>query len=272
MIMKQRKNKINWFDFGNKLITYFVGIFFLIVLGTILWKGLPYFMSSLKSEEVQFAIGLSIITASISTLICVLLAIPVAYSLTKTKFFGEKVLSMILELPLSLPYLVLGLSLLLIFASPLGKWLSSHGFTVIFSPVGIIFAHMVVNLPFVIRIIKTAFMEVDPRLEFIARTLGAKKSKAFFTVTLPLAKNTILGATILAWSRGLGEFGATLMLVGATRMKTETLPSSIYLNMATGDMGVAMASAMFLLLISIVSSLLFRCIQPKTKKSRVTIF
>ena len=236
--MKQRKNKINWFDFGNKLITYFVGIFFLIVLGTILWKGLPYFISSLKSEEVQFAIGLSIITASISTLICVLLAIPVAYSLTKTKFFGEKVLSMILELPLSLPYLVLGLSLLLIFASPLGKWLSSHGFTVIFSPVGIIFAHMVVNLPFVIR----------------------------------LTKNTILGATILAWSRGLGEFGATLMLVGATRMKTETLPSSIYLNMATGDMGVAMASAMFLLLISIVSLLLFRFIQPKTKKSRVTIF
>lgn len=79
---------------------------------------------------------------------------------------------------------------------------------------------------------------------------GCDACKALFTVTLPLAKNSIIGAAILAWSRALGEFGATLMLVGATMMKTETLPTSIYLNMATGDTGPAMASALILLLIS----------------------
>lgn len=85
--------------------------------------------------------------------------------------------------------------------------------------------------------------------------MGASKWKRFLTITLPLCKNAIISTIILAWSRALGEFGATLMLVGATRMKTETLPASIYLHMATGDMGAAMASATVILFISFVSLL-----------------
>lgn len=96
-------------------------------------------------------------------------------------------------------------------------------------------------------------MNIDFRYELIAGSLGAGSFKTFILVTLPLAKNSVIGAGVLAWSRALGEFGATLMLVGATRMKTETLPTSIYLNMATGDTGPAMACAMILLLISAVS-------------------
>ena len=112
---------------------------------------------------------------------------------------------MVIELPLSLPNIMLGLSLMLMFASVPGKFLSAHGFPVIFSVNGIVMAHLMINLPFVIRMIKTAFMNVDPRLEWIAGSLGATPVKRFFTVTLPLAKNSIIGAGILAWSRRAGR-------------------------------------------------------------------
>lgn len=270
--MKSKIKKIDLLDLFSTIIASLVIFFVIVTLGTILWKGLPCFAESFVSEEVQFAIKLSIITASISTVICIILAIPTSYALTKIKIPFAKLWEIILEMPLSLPYLVLGLSLLLLFSSDFGKWLSGRGLTIIFSPNGIILAHVIVNLPFVIRIVKTAFLEIDPRLEFISRTLGASKWKSFLTITLPLAKNSILGAVVLAWSRALGEFGATLMLVGATRMKTETLPTSIYLNMATGDMGAAMASAIFLLFISACSLFVFRLFQSKGKNSRISTF
>ena len=129
-------------------------------------------------------------------------------------------------------------------------------------------AHLMINLPFVIRMIKTSFLSIDPRLEWIAGSLGASPIRRFFTVTLPLAKNSIIGAGILAWSRALGEFGATLMLVGATRMKTETLPTSIYLNMATGDTGPAMAAALILLFISALSLAVSALLERRTGASR----
>ncbi|MEM5817483.1 MAG: ABC transporter permease [Desulfitobacterium hafniense] len=182
-----------------------------------------------------------------------MLAVPTAYSLTRGSFPFKKIAQIIIELPLSMPYLVLGLCLLLIFSSEFGKALRDMGFRVVFDKNGIIMAQIIVNLPYMIRLIKTAFAELDERLEIIAGMLGASRWQRFVTITLPLARNAVISAMILVWSRGLGEFGATLMVVGATRMKTETLPASIYLNMATGDIGAAMASAIIILLISFVS-------------------
>ncbi|WP_242830650.1 ABC transporter permease [Desulfitobacterium hafniense] len=182
-----------------------------------------------------------------------MLAVPTAYSLTRGSFPFKKIAQIIIELPLSMPYLVLGLCLLLIFSSEFGKALRDMGFRVVFDKNGIIMAQIIVNLPYMIRLIKTAFAELDERLEIIAGMLGASRWQRFVTITLPLARNAVISAVILVWSRGLGEFGATLMVVGATRMKTETLPASIYLNMATGDIGAAMASAIIILLISFVS-------------------
>lgn len=249
-----------------------ISIIIIIAITTIFVKGFPYIGQAFCSEEVIFALRLSLYTASVSTIICIILAIPTAYALTKTNMPFKRFSQMLLELPLSLPYLVLGLSLLLIFSSDFGKGLSAIGFKVVFSKKGIIIAHIFVNLPFVIRIIKISFQEVDLRLEFIARMLGATKAQSFWTVTMPLSKNTIIGAVILAWSRALGEFGATLMLVGTTRMKTETLPASIYLNMATGDMGAAMASAVILLLISAISQILFNGLNSRSDQNRIKIF
>ena len=248
-----KNEKINLFEVIAYAITFLVILCMSLIILTIIFKGLPFLSNTINSDETKFAIKLSLFTTTISTIICMLLTIPTAYTLSKKRQGIGKYLQIIIELPLCLPYLVLGFSLLLIFSSPFGKALKGMGFRVVYSQLGIIMAQIFVNLPYAIRFVRTAFLEIDPRLEFIAQTLGASKFKSFITIVLPMAKNSIIGALILTWSRGLGEFGATLMLVGVTRMKTETLPGSIYLNVATGDTGVAMASALILLIISSIS-------------------
>lgn len=267
--MKKKVPQRSGFDIFTIAVAVIVVAFILVAVLTIVLKGLPNISEAFQSDEVVFAIGLSVSTASVSTVICIVLAVPTAYAITKTRMPLKKLFRVLIELPLSLPHLVLGLSLLLMFSTDFGKWLAGHGLKFVFTPGGIIMAHVFVNLPFVISIVMTAFEEVDARLEFIARTLGATKAGTFFTITLPLAKNTIIGVLILAWSRALGEFGATLMLVGATRMKTETLPTSIYLNMATGETGAAMASAVILLFISALSLFLFNSLSRKKNGSRL---
>ncbi|ACL20260.1 binding-protein-dependent transport systems inner membrane component [Desulfitobacterium hafniense DCB-2] len=251
--MKKKLSLYSLFDVLTAAVTLSVVAFISAAILSILIKGFPYLGEAFFSEEVRFAVKLSLYTASISTFVCFVLAVPTAYSLTRGSFPFKKIAQIIIELPLSMPYLVLGLCLLLIFSSEFGKALRDMGFRVVFDKNGIIMAQIIVNLPYMIRLLKTAFAELDERLEIIAGMLGASRWQRFVTITLPLARNAVISAMILVWSRGLGEFGATLMVVGATRMKTETLPASIYLNMATGDIGAAMASAIIILLISFVS-------------------
>ncbi len=268
--MKEKFSAFNLFEVFTIIITIFVIAFTSVVLLAILLKGFPFLGQAFKSEEIRFSLKLSLYTASVSTLICILLAIPTAYALTRTAFPFKKIFQAIIEMPLSMPYLVLGLSLLIIFSSEWGKALKDLGFKVVFDKNGIIVAQSVVNFPYVIRFIRTAFDEVDMRLEFIAGSLGASRWERFITITLPLSKNAIITMIILTWSRALGEFGATLMLVGATRMKTETLPTSVYLNLATGDMGASMASASIILFVSFLALFITSWISRKNKdKSRM---
>lgn len=250
--MKKRE-LFNSFDIISIVIAASIVVFISFALLSIIFGGIPYLKTAFYSKEVRFSIWLSIYTACISTCLCLLIAIPCAYALTRTAMPFKKIVQVIIELPLSLPNLVLGLCLLIVFSSDFGKSLKDIGFKVIFDRNGIILAQLIVNLPFSIRLVRTAMSAVDPRLEFIAGTLGASRWKRFRTILLPLCRSSILMMLVLVWSRALGEFGATLMLVGVTRMKTETLPASIYLNISTGDNGMAMASAIILLIISALS-------------------
>lgn len=170
---------------------------------------------------------------------------------------------------LSMPYLLLGLSLLIIFTSDFGKMLKDMGFRVVFDPRGIVMAQTIVNLPFCIRMIRTAFTEVDERFEYIAQLLGASKFISFITITVPLCRSSLITTFILTWSRALGEFGATLMLVGITRMKTETLPGCVYLNISTGNNGMAMATAVIILIISGITLTLSNLLGNKKKQGRL---
>ena len=212
---------------------------------------------------------MSVTTSSISTVICLLLSLPTAYALSHVSFPGKRLAEILMELTLSLPYILLGFALLLIFSSPLGKALKEAGFAVVFSPAGIVFAQMIVNLPFAIRMMRTAFAGVNPRVEFVAQTLGAMPWDVFRAIIVPMCRNQIISAFVLTWARGMGEFGATLMLVGVTRMKTETLPGSIYLSISTGNTETAMATAMIMLLVSAFTLVVANVLDRPTGASRV---
>ncbi|MGI6497442.1 MAG: ABC transporter permease [Oscillospiraceae bacterium] len=219
----------------------------------IAFRGLSGLPECISHPETAFSVKLSMKSACISTILCFVLAVPASYTLTRTNIPLRGFFEVLLELMMSLPYIVLGLSMLILFSSPFGKMLKAAGFPVVFSRNGVILAQLVVNLPFAIKLVSTAFKGADRKFEHVAGLLGAKPGRCFFTILLPICRNSLISAVILVWSRALGEFGATLMLVGVTRMETETLPASIYLNVSTNDLGAALASAFILLFISAVS-------------------
>jgi len=224
------------------------------LLGLVLYSPLPVLAASLANPEIQFAIVLSIVTGIASTVICIGIAIPIAYALVRYSFFGKRMATLVLTLPLTLPPLVAGIALLLFFGTtPWGKALESAGFSVIFTPLGIVVAQVFVNLPYMIRIMRSAFATINPRFEHVAKTLGCTEAGAFFQVTLPMARHGLLAGAVVTWSKAMGEFGAVLMLAGATTMRTETLPIALYLNISTGDVDLAVAAATILILISLVA-------------------
>ena len=251
------------------LVTGMVLLFIGSAIFAIVAGGISHFGEAISSEEVLFSLRMSVTTSSISTVICLLLSLPTAYALSHVSFPGKRLAEILMELTLSLPYILLGFALLLIFSSPLGKALKEAGFAVGFSPAGIVFAQMIVNLPFAIRMMRTAFVGVNPRVEFVAQTLGAMPWDVFRTIIVPMCRNQIISAFVLTWARGMGEFGATLMLVGVTRMKTETLPGSIYLSISTGNTETAMATAMIMLLVSAFTLVVANVLDRPTGASRV---
>ncbi|WP_265580589.1 ABC transporter permease [Methanofollis aquaemaris] len=215
-------------------------------------------LSSIASREIQFAVYLSIVTSVASTAICVLIAVPSAYALARYDFFGKNVVNTIVDMPLALPPLVAGVGLLLFFGTtPIGKALAEAGLVFIFTPLGIVVAQVFVNFPFMLRIMRSTFESISPRYEYVAKTLGCTDVQALWRVTLPMATSGLIAGGVITWAKGIGEFGAALMLAGATRMKTETLPISLFLNMSCGELDLAISAATILIVISIASLYVF---------------
>ncbi len=256
---------------SNRLFQGLVLLFILLVfalifftIGNLLWHGMAEMGNSLKSPEIWFAIRLSFLTASISTLMCLLLALPIAYGLERFSFRGQHLIGTVFNIPMALPPIVSGLALLLIFGTTeWGRRLAAYGLKFVFTVNGIILAQFFVNISYLIRLLRSSIADINPRYEFVARTLGCSQWQAFRKVVLPLVRNGLLAGVVTTWSRGLGEFGAALMLAGATRMKTELLPISVYLNLSTGDLDLAMAAASILVVFSLLSLLVFEILGGK---------
>ncbi|MGI5887130.1 MAG: ABC transporter permease [Syntrophomonadaceae bacterium] len=249
------------FRFGN----FFMGILLVILItasiSLVIIRGVPDLKTSLQSAEIIFAIKLSIYTSIISTFLCILMAIPIGYYLARVNSRFSFIINTVLDIPLALPPIVSGVALLLLFGTTqFGHNLAHMGLEFVFTVKGIILAQFFVNVPYMIKVVYTAFSSVSTRMEFVARSLGYNQLETFVKITLPLAKNGIMAAIIITWAKALGEFGAALMLAGATRLKTETLPLSLFLNMSTGELSLAMAAATILIVISVVSLLVFEAL------------
>lgn len=168
--------------------------------------------------------------AALSTLVILPPGIAVALALARYRGPGRSVLETVLSLPLVLPPTAVGILLLELLGRrrPLGAWLAAHGIEVVFTWKAVLVATAVMSFPLLVRQARTAFEEVDPRLPALARTLGCGRMGAFFRVTLPLARRGVLSGTVLAFSRALGEFGATVMIAGNIPGKTRTLALAIF--------------------------------------------
>lgn len=208
---------------------------------------------ALSSRETQFAVRLSLLTSSAALLISLVLGVPSGYVLARNAFPGRAILDTLLDLPLVMTPLVAGIGLLFLFGQDwLGGSLMRLGIKVVFTPLGAIVAQTFICIPIVIRSSRAAFEGVNRRFELAGQTLGLSAASIFFRITLPLAWQGIVTGAILAWARALGEFGATLMIAGATRFKTATLPVSVYLNISSGELGLALACAWILLFFGFV--------------------
>lgn len=248
---------------GFKLVTITVtaaltGFFAFLLFYILTYSGFSHFVKALMSREILFAIKMSLFTATVSTVLCVLVALPAAYALARYEFTGKSVVRTLIDVPLALPSLVVGFGLLLFFGtSPVGKALEKAGLVFVFTPLGIILAQFTVNISSMIRVMKSTFTSINPRYEYVARTLGCSRLRAAVKVLLPMARQGLAAAVAITWSKSIGEFGAVIMIAGSTRMKTETLPVSLFLSMSTGDLEAAAAAASVLIVISLLSLVIF---------------
>jgi molybdate transport system permease protein len=179
----------------------------------------------------SLAVGLA------STLIILPFGIAVSWLFARTEWPLKSVVETLVLLPLVMPPVSTGLILLKIFGrrSPIGQWLYDRGIEIVFNWKGVLIAMAVMSFPLLVRSVRTSFSEVNPRLEQIAATLGASPIRILFVITIPLAYKGIIAGALLAFSRALGEFGATILLAGNIPGRTQTLSLAIFNFVQVGN-------------------------------------
>lgn len=232
-----------------------IGLLFLVLplaglLARAPWTTLP---RRLAQPGVLTALRLSLETATLATLLCVALGVPLAWLLARVGFPGRRLVRALVTVPLVLPPVVGGVALLLVFGRRglLGSWLDATlGVTLPFSTAGVVLAEAFVAMPFLVIAVEGALRGADPRYEEAAATLGAGRWTTFTRVTLPLVTPGVAAGAVLCWARALGEFGATITFAGNYPGRTQTMPLAVYLALET-DLQAAIVLSLILLTVSV---------------------
>ncbi len=211
-------------------------------------------ISSLFSSEMIFALELTLSTSLVAAVCVMIIATPTAYSLSRFNFPLKTIVKSIIDLPMALPEIVIGIALLMLLGSNLlGGPLAKLGISIAFSTTGIIIAQFFVAFPYAVRILYSTFNYVNPRYEFVSRSLGYSEFETLTNITLPLAKNGIFASSVVTLARCIGTFAAVLFVGGGTFMKTETLSIALYLNMSFGNVNMAITAGIVLVIISFIA-------------------
>lgn len=187
-------------------------------------------MARLFSAEGLWTVGFTLRVALFATLLMAPFGLAISWLLARKRWAGKAVVETLVALPLVMPPVATGLLLLKALGRRglLGGWLESIGLPVVFTWRAVVAAMMVMSCPLLVRSARVAFEEVNPRLEQIARSLGAGEGRVFWSVTFPLAARGIVGGLLLAFARALGEFGATVLVAGNIPGRTSTISLAIY--------------------------------------------
>ncbi|SDN93936.1 molybdate transport system permease protein [Desulfonauticus submarinus] len=251
--------KINWFKASFLLISFFITILLIgAILSLFMVPNFKEIWTNLLTSEMIFSLKLSLTTSLISSLLVMFFALPIGYTLSRFEFWGKTLVKTICDLPVAFPELVLGLCLLLLFGNTgFGSMLQKLGLNFVFTKQGIVAAQFFTALPYAIRIMKSTFDFINPRLEFVSRSLGYTQYETFINVSLPLAKSGIIASSVISFARCIGTFGTVLILAGGSYMQTEVLPITLYLNISYGNMGMAITSGIVLVIISFLAIFIF---------------
>lgn len=210
--------------------------------------------TALQKPEIQYSIRLTLISCTITAILSLWVAIPIGYLMSRHEFFGRNLIDAILDIPIVLPPLVVGLSLLILF-----QFLPvSVREAVVYQIPAVILAQFAVACAFAVRTMRATFDHIDARHEQVALTLGCSRAQAFGMVVLPEAKRGVLTAATLAWARSLGEFGPLLIFAGTTRNKTEVLSTTVFLELNIGDLGAAVAVSLIMVAAAVIVLVLAR--------------
>ncbi|HXY36601.1 MAG TPA: ABC transporter permease [Planctomycetaceae bacterium] len=202
-------------------------------------------------ENIRYAVRLSVISSTITTILALWVSVPIAYLMSRSDFRGKQLVDAIVDVPIVLPPLVVGLCLLILFRqTPLRAF--DDRWPVVFHVPAVILAQFAVVSAFAVRTLRATFDEISPRQEQVALTLGCGRAQAFWLVVLPEARYGLLAAGTLAWARAFGEFGPVLVFAGATRQRTEVLPVSVYLELTIGNVEGAVAVSLVMIVVSLV--------------------
>lgn len=215
------------------------------------WSALPRLLST---SEVRSALLLSLICATLATLLSIVVGVPLAWVLARSRARGIGLLRALVTLPLVLPPVVGGIALLLAFGREgiVGRPLDElFGITVPFTPAAVVLAETFVAMPFLVVTVEGALRSSGQDLEEAAATLGAGPIRTFRLVTLPVLTPALLAGSVLCWARALGEFGATITFAGSFPGRTETMPLAAYLALQT-DPEAAIALSLVLLAICVL--------------------
>lgn len=199
-------------------------------------------LEQLQSEMALKALLLTVATTSIATAVSVSAGLPLALLMARRSFRGRELLDTLVDLPLSIPPVVGGVALLLVFGRRglLGASFEALGLTIPFSTAAVVMAQIFIASPLFVKSARAGFEAVPERLEAAARTLGASPWRAFWTVTMPLARPSLLAGVALCWARALSEFGATMMFAGNFPGRTQTLALAVMSAMES-DLDTALA-------------------------------
>lgn len=282
--------------------------------------------NALQSPEIRYAIRLSLVSCTVTTLLSLWVGVPLGYLLARTTFPGKAIVDTILDIPIVLPPLVVGLSLLILFQTAPGKWLEVQTQTrmgwlliagvlplaligglwpitrtlfptwllvvgmatiigslwlcgvlepivrvaqkefatpITYAIPSVILAQFAVSAAFAVRTMRVTFDQISPRTEHVALTLGCTRSQAFWYVALPESWRGMVTAATIAWARALGEFGPILIFSGATRMKTEVLSTTVFLELSVGRLEAAIAVSLLMVIVAVAALLLMRAFGMK---------
>ncbi len=269
---RQLRDVVFFLTMGG-LSASFILLIVLLLVADALFTSPSEFVAALQKPEIQAAFKLTLVTCTLAALLSLWVATPLGYVLSRFKFPGRSVIDTIVDIPVVLPPLVLGLSLLILFHQPfpfsellvgdsgweLDSWFREQlGFPVTYSWRAVVLSQFAVACAFAVRTMRVTFDQIDGRPEDIARTLGASRGQAFFKVTLPQAWRGMLAAGTIAWARALGEFGPILVFAGSTRFKTEVLSTTVFLELSVGKLDAAVAVSLLMVAMAIAVLMLLR--------------